>query len=84
MIVGCYTLDLYCENADPSAAGYRTQCPHRWGHFPTVFTGETEGECLRAARRSGWFITRERYAYCPTCSGKRKPMRKAAPPQDPA
>lgn len=62
MIVGCYSIDLYCdyENSD-----------HRWdaNSNPPAYIGETEAECLRAARKDGWKFTRERprKAKCPIC-----------------
>lgn len=68
MIVGCYSVDLYCDNEG--------NCPKSWSPETATYTGETEGECLRQARRHGWLITRakhkgERKAYCPKCSNKK-------------
>ena len=65
MIAGCYSLDLYCEDAEGGP------CPVPWNKFPDTFTGETWGQCVRQARRAGWRITRDRRAYCPECSGKK-------------
>jgi hypothetical protein len=73
VIAGCYTVDLYCENADSGSPGKRGECPTSWHYFPSQYTGETWGECIRQARRRGWTVTRDRLAYCPDCSGKRKP-----------
>lgn len=67
MIVGCYSVDLYCDNE---------KCPFIDMANPDVFTGETETQCLGDARRAGWQITRgkphERKAYCPKCSTKKR------------
>lgn len=62
MITGCYVLDLYCENEDSEK--------HRYSEFPHQYTGRTEGECKRDARKHGWLLTRNNRAFCPKCSGK--------------
>lgn len=73
MIVGCYSVDLYCDNEDRTGDKRckRRNGPLRYGS--DQYTGETEGECLRQARKEGWKFTRDRprKAYCPACSGKR-------------
>lgn len=63
MIVGCYTLDLYCdfENAE-----------HPWNAFPKQFCGHTLGECKRAARKDGWTFHKDGNARCPKCKGNTK------------
>jgi hypothetical protein len=53
MIAGCYDMDLYC---DVAVEGYLDAVGHS---RPCQVTGETRGECIRAARRSGWVITKE-------------------------
>ncbi len=47
MIVGCYTLELYCDAPD---------CPWR----PHQFTGRTEAECIRAAKSVGWRLDKKK------------------------
>lgn len=68
MIVGCYSVDLYCDNTEGK------KCPSPWSSFPWVYTGETQGECLRQARKAGWRFSRERprKAYCPKCKRRKK------------
>lgn len=48
MIVGCYTVHLYCDH--PDAAQYKCT------EWPGEFTGQTERECLAEARKAGWKI----------------------------
>lgn len=62
MIVGCYTLDLYCDN-DVS--------DHCRNVFSETYVGETFAECIREARSKGWIINpKKNKALCPECSGK--------------
>ena len=52
MIVGGYTLDLYCDAPD---------CSNR----ATGFYGNLKGEAMSQARKSGWtFNTELRECYC--------------------
>jgi hypothetical protein len=62
MIVGCYSLHLYCDNEDAE---------HPYREFPHTFTGELGRKCRQEARRAGWTI-RGTKAYCPLCNGKPK------------
>ena len=58
MIVGCYSIDLYCDFG-PHPVGYG---------FPHQFTGQTEAVCFREARKKGWRIYRKQgKAKCPRC-----------------
>jgi len=70
MIVGCYLLDLYCENYED-----RGPWPDKHGHkfraFPVQYTDELGSRCRESARRAGWRLTKDGKAYCPLCSGKR-------------
>lgn len=58
MIVGCYVLHVYCDNAE---------------HPPLVerkaeFTGPNERKTLFEARKAGWGISPIRkWATCPNC-----------------
>lgn len=62
MIIGCYSVDLYCDAENPA---------HEYGEFPHQFTGLNEPVCIRQARAKGWKITTKRQL-CPKCSGKRQ------------
>lgn len=70
MIVGGYTLDLYCDHKD-----------HKPGTISSSgeqFFGETFSQCKRLASRAGWKFSRNKSpaeAYCPACV-KKKPRAK--------
>jgi len=68
MIVGCYTMDLYCD--DPEHIAIYGQQP-QW-------TGRDLAECKREAKRDGWTFFTPRgdppQCRCPVCS-KRKGKR---------
>lgn len=67
MIVGCYTMDLYCDEQGCKNATARHTSDGR-GAPPGQFYGETAGECRRAARRAGWKLSRrdgQGHASCP-------------------
>jgi hypothetical protein len=63
MIVGCYSLHLYCDNEDVE---------HPYDEFPHTYTAELGSKCRNAARRDGWRLGRTGKAYCPLCGGKPK------------
>ena len=63
---GCYSLDLYCDNAGSFPDGI-----HAYNEFPHQYTAETGGECRSRARKAGWLVGGRGYAICPKCSGKR-------------
>ena len=66
MIVGAYTLHLYCETNGCEYArryvnGERFE-----------FVGSNASQCYREAREHGWKISlKERSAHCPECSAAR-------------
>ena len=64
MIVGAYTLDLYCD----------LPCNHGYGDavvVPDQYVADTGPRCRQQARRDGWrFNLRERLAVCPRCADK--------------
>lgn len=74
MIVGCYSLHLYCvydelptwyhhEHGDePVPFGF-----HAYREFPAEFDGRTEAECKRQARKRGWKF-RDGDVLCPRCA----------------
>jgi hypothetical protein len=57
MIVGCYTLDLYCDKNNPD---------HDYFEFPHQFTGRSLASCIRQAKSKGWSVGKEK-AICPKC-----------------
>ena len=60
MIVGCYSLHLYCDFGDAEI--------HEGMTFPHEFTGRTEAACFRDAKKRGWRIySQQRKAKCPRC-----------------
>lgn len=61
MIVGCYSLDLYCDTPN-----CREGMGRGW-----QFTGPTEARCMRKARDAGWKFSKvraARKAWCPACA----------------
>ena len=65
MIVGCYTIHLYCDDEKHDE---RTHSRRGLQLFDFQFSGLTESECLRNARRGGWSVNRPRgLATCPIC-----------------
>lgn len=71
MKVGCYTLDLYCDNnfTINSLGVYTSDSRHAFQEFPHQFTGDNEAACVKQARSQGWLISDKRQL-CPKCSGK--------------
>ncbi len=69
MIVGCYTLDLYCDNESDA---------HNFREFPHQFTAERETDCMRQAAAKGWRF-KDNKAYCPKCAVTLKMARKRKP-----
>lgn len=67
MIVGCYSLHLYCDAKDHVRV-YREP-----GSAQAEFTAETGGECRRDARKLGWVLRmRSGRAICPACAKRTK------------
>jgi hypothetical protein len=76
MLVGCFTLDLYCDDprhTQASVAGMtQEQYQTYMSNSPGQFTGERRSDCYREARRCGWVIKPLSHkAYCPLHNGKR-------------
>lgn len=62
MIVGCYTLALYCDNKEGA---------HEYREFPHEFTNEFGTVCRANARRAGWKLdTKTGRAWCPKCANE--------------
>lgn len=75
MIVGCYSLDLYCVH-ERLPIVFTDEVPvgsHRHGEFPHTFDAPNEATCRKQARARGWrFINGD--VLCPRCAGAK--MRK--------
>ena len=64
-IVGCYSLDLYCENEE---GGKHPNHPEACEYLRVIgqFLGSTHLETVQAARKAGWMIDEYKHtAYCP-------------------
>jgi len=76
MIVGAYTLDLYCDNKDKHAiidnrTYYFIPDTAQWIPIGNQFVGETYGECVKEARKEGWLVYRNiDKCLCKYCKGK--------------
>lgn len=76
MIVGCYTLHLYCDLAgcteyDPPGVDPCVE------YRPAEFNAETFWKAKKLAREAGWHFFNSRAGKppkvrCPECSGRRK------------
>lgn len=65
MIVGCYTMDLYCDGA----ADCKKAAANHQGSAPGQFTGETRAEASRDATLAGWRLDHKKgFALCPACN----------------
>jgi hypothetical protein len=59
VIVGCYTMHLYCDHAG--------HVSHRGGYHDE-YTGQTAGACRKEARQEGWlFDLDHNTVYCHDC-----------------
>lgn len=69
MIVGGYTLDLYCDSGLDQPYGTRghSGAPDDGGAYPGTFCAETGRDCRWLARKAGWKFLRGRRVICPTC-----------------
>ena len=78
MIVGAYSLDLYCDRCNPAGAvlygedqvirdpGQVSVEEHRGF---ADYVGTDRAHCYRMARRNGWKLRlREGHCICPTCT----------------
>ena len=78
-IVGGYTMDLYCKNAEGACdvAG-KDGVGHGYNEFPHQFTGQNYSECVKEAKRRGWKIRPlSDQAVCPHCTNKNRRIKKA-------
>jgi hypothetical protein len=71
MIVGCYTVHLYCDGEShegyQSEFGYFVMTPGGREEIQNEFAGRNERDCLDQAKQVGWRITKARQAFCPFC-----------------
>ena len=70
MIVRGYSMNLYCENAQPNIRGTGSNGDvHDFQEFPKTYFGETRAEVVREARSDGWIINLEKNTcICPKCN----------------
>lgn len=61
MEVSSYAMDLYCDIDNPQ---------HLYNEFPHSFTGETNAECKKQARKRGWKFKKDGTVVCPKCVRK--------------
>jgi hypothetical protein len=72
MIVGCYSLELYCENYKNGGL----DGIHEFEEMPHLFTSERREDCEKQARDIGWMINNKSgVCLCPRCSGKGTPKK---------
>ena len=75
MIVGCYTMDLYCDVEGCTYNNRGGLCE------PDQFTGLTVSECRRKARAEGWRLdirtgmATPQIAVCPECGHSARLLR---------
>lgn len=63
MIVGAYSLDLYCDTRNPAHKLFAN-----YGKNSADFAGYDRADAVRQARRWGWTINwKDRTARCPLC-----------------
>lgn len=66
MVVGGYTLHLYCNEKNDK---------HRWDYAenPVIFVGRTRSEAIKGARRAGWRVDWAKdVCVCPLCNRKKE------------
>ena len=68
--IGCYTLDLYCDNQNDAVLhdGYK--------EFPVEYCHEFGSKARMNARRDGWRIDKKNHiTLCPSCNKSTPPSR---------
>lgn len=71
MIVGCYTLDLYCRFDGTSDGPQAGTVVHGYNSQPHQFTGPTLSNCRAQARKRGWTFEDDDDATCPMCNRRK-------------
>lgn len=71
MIAGCYSLDLYCRHQDGVYdEDHRLNGQLNYVSYPASYTGATEDDCKKQARRYGWVFNRDGDVTCRLCANK--------------
>jgi len=65
MIIGGYTLDLYCDQENEN---------HEYNEFPQKYYHEQGSVCRARARKAGWVLHKDGTATCPKCNPKATPV----------
>lgn len=67
MIVGCYSLDLYCDSGVRRPYGTPGHSGHDGG--AVTYTGHTYAQCAKQAKQDGWRLDNgNRTCLCPICA----------------
>lgn len=73
MIIGGYTVHLYCDNEKAKHRLRQLDGAYHMSvagvEFDYEFAGRNEAQCLRQAKNTGWRISRDKIVICPVCSG---------------
>ena len=73
MIVGSYSLTLYCKHGSVGADdGCKAPGTVRLAQSRAEYHGPEEAYCRKLARQHGWVLHKDETATCPWCSGRRK------------
>lgn len=66
MIVGGYTLHLYCDG-EPCKGGPSITLEHQYSFQFADFAGHNEADTKQQARKAGWRFSNCK-VYCPACN----------------
>jgi hypothetical protein len=66
-IIGCYTLELYCDNQPDRQ---KPDAIHGYEEFPKQYCNEFGSRCRAMARKDGWKLTKDGGSICPKCAKK--------------
>jgi hypothetical protein len=58
-VVGCYSVHLYCQHPRHHEEQYAWPPNDAVSKSPMEFAGRSETDCLREARKYGWWIGRK-------------------------
>lgn len=68
MIAANYTADFYCDSCHSSTTGELLREADYYDKNTLEVVYQTWGECVAAARKLGWKVSRDRrYCICPLC-----------------